>query len=67
MVNKPIFTKSGWTQEQIDGFKQGATGQAPLGRIGQSEEIAQAALFFAADASYTTGAELLVDGGMVDL
>jgi 3alpha(or 20beta)-hydroxysteroid dehydrogenase len=36
----------------------------PLGRIGKPEEVAQAALFLASDlSSFTTGMELLVDGG----
>ena len=37
-----------------------------LGRVGQTEELIGAALYFASDASsFTTGASLQVDGGMV--
>ncbi|WP_010184615.1 SDR family oxidoreductase [Sphingomonas sp. PAMC 26605] len=40
---------------------------SPLKRIGTSEEVAKAVLFLAFDATYTTGAEFPVDGGLSQL
>jgi NAD(P)-dependent dehydrogenase (short-subunit alcohol dehydrogenase family) len=40
----------------------------PMGRIGESEEIATVALFLASnDSSFVTGIELFVDGGTAQI
>jgi len=51
-------------QKRRDGFAQ----MVPMGRIGKPEEVAKAVLFLASDdASYVTGIELFVDGGMAQV
>jgi 3-oxoacyl-[acyl-carrier protein] reductase len=45
-------------------FRKGIEAQTPLGRIGQPEDVARAAVFFASEeASWITGQTLLVSGG----
>ena len=40
----------------------------PLGRLGRAEDIAEAALYLASDASgFVTGFDLIVDGGITQL
>ena len=39
----------------------------PMGRFGEPEEVAKAIAYLGFDATYTTGSELLVDGGASDL
>jgi NAD(P)-dependent dehydrogenase (short-subunit alcohol dehydrogenase family) len=63
----PILDKGGLTPAQKDNFIEGAKTRIPLGRTGTTVEVAAAALYLAADATYTTGAELFVDGGLIDL
>jgi NAD(P)-dependent dehydrogenase (short-subunit alcohol dehydrogenase family) len=59
-----IIGKGGMTEEQIKEFKATMTARIPVGRIGDSDEIAKAVLFRASDdSSFVTGIELTVDGG----
>jgi NAD(P)-dependent dehydrogenase (short-subunit alcohol dehydrogenase family) len=66
-VETPIFGKSGLSPAQIDGFIEGAKARVPMGRIGRPEEIADAALFLAAGATFITGGEIIVGGGLVSI
>lgn len=61
----PGFIETPMT-EGMDETRDAMVGKTPLGRAGQPEEIAPAALFLASDeASYVNGAELYVDGGFL--
>ncbi|MBE1496140.1 NAD(P)-dependent dehydrogenase (short-subunit alcohol dehydrogenase family) [Amycolatopsis lexingtonensis] len=53
--------------EVAEEMKAGFAARIPMLRIGEPEEVARAALFLAFDATYTTGAELVVDGGGTQL
>ena len=62
----PGFIETRMTGELNDAQKEGILKKIPMGRLGQPEEIAKAALFLASDLSdYVTGQVLTVDGGMV--
>jgi NAD(P)-dependent dehydrogenase (short-subunit alcohol dehydrogenase family) len=63
----PGFVETALTRRalRIPGIREALLSSTPLRRFGEPEEIAKAAVFLASDdASYITGAELAVDGGM---
>ena len=61
----PIFGRTGLPQEAVDQFAKDVLAMVPMKRFGQPEEVAGAVAFLASqDASYITGVEINVDGGM---
>ncbi|WP_338790453.1 glucose 1-dehydrogenase [Bernardetia sp. MNP-M8] len=65
VTETPIFNKTGMNDEQVAGFKASVVDGIPLKRIGTSEGVAKLVTFLASDdASYITGSEYNIDGGM---
>ena len=64
----PGFITTAMTDKLTDDQKSGILAQVPAGRMGEPAEIAAAVLYLAsAEAAYTTGATLHVNGGMAML
>lgn len=69
-VGTPLHSseKLGLSEEDLQAMGQSLIQQIPVGRFGQSEEIAKTITFFASDdSSFILGSELIVDGGMYNL
>lgn len=61
-VRTPMTTRKGWTDEQYDEVYGGY----PLGRMAKPDEMTGVAVFLASDdSSYCTGADFVVDGGLL--
>ena len=61
----PIFGRTGLPKEAIDEFSKYLEQKVPMKRFGQPEEVAGVVAFLASkDASYITGVEINVDGGL---
>lgn len=63
-IETPGVTGLAQNEEQRKELLAQLTAMVPLGRVGQPDEIAKAAVFLASDdASFVAGIELFVDGG----
>lgn len=68
MIETPIIQSQFATKEEADGLRAVFKQIAPLGRIGEPAEMAAAILFLASsDSSYSTGIDLVADGGVTTL
>jgi NAD(P)-dependent dehydrogenase (short-subunit alcohol dehydrogenase family) len=65
-IDTPILGKA-FPADAAAQMREKIPGLVPMRRWGTSEEIAKAVLFLAFDATFTTGAELPVDGGWSQL
>ena len=63
-IETPIL-RSAYGDEAVDGMLQYLQANSPAQRVGSTDDVAKAVLFLASDdASYITGTNLLVDGGI---
>lgn len=63
-IDTPSMGVTGVPQDVLDAFRQEGDETTPLKRHGTANEVADAVLFLAFDATFTTGADLPVDGGL---
>ena len=63
-IEPPIYAKMGIPEEAKADAARQFTEEVPMKRFGRAEEVARAALYLGFEATFTTGAELTVDGGL---
>jgi NAD(P)-dependent dehydrogenase (short-subunit alcohol dehydrogenase family) len=67
-IDTPGLDSLASTADERRQFKAALAGRVPLGRLGEADEVAKAAVFLASDdASFVNGVELFVDGGLAQI
>ncbi|MFI9205014.1 SDR family oxidoreductase [Streptomyces sp. NPDC053048] len=63
-IDTPTMGVAGLSAEEQAHFRAVGDAATPMQRHGTADEVARAALYLAADATFTTGVKLPVDGGL---
>jgi len=68
-IDTPLLHRNpGMTDEDVEKLKAMMIQNIPMHRMGESEDVAKAVLFLASDdASFITGANIFIDGGLLEL
>lgn len=68
-IDTPLLHRNpGMSDADVEKLKEMMIQNIPMHRMGESDEVAKAVLFLASDdASFITGTDLLVDGGLIEL
>jgi NAD(P)-dependent dehydrogenase (short-subunit alcohol dehydrogenase family) len=64
LINRNV----GMSPDAVNALRERMIANTPMRRMGEPEEVARAVLFLSSDeASFITGVDLFVDGGVVEL
>src|SRR5688572_14734231 len=68
-IDTPLLQRNpGMTPDDVATLKEMMISNIPMHRMGEADEVAKAVLFLASDdAAFITGANLFVDGGLIEL
>jgi NAD(P)-dependent dehydrogenase (short-subunit alcohol dehydrogenase family) len=67
-ISTPFHGKLGLSQKELNDAAAGIEAQVPLHRFGEPDEVSKMVLFLASeDASFMTGSEVVVDGGLTQV
>jgi NAD(P)-dependent dehydrogenase (short-subunit alcohol dehydrogenase family) len=64
-IETPALTKLGFDDSELTAWRAAMTDRIPLGRVGSGDDVAQVVAFLASPAaSFITGADIAIDGGL---